>query len=444
MSLSAREAAFKALGRYRRDAAFSDAALNSILLKEDVDPRDTALGARIFYGVLQNTAFLDYTIAVFSTVKPAKMEPQVLDILRLSVYQIVFMSKIPVTAAVNEGVELVKKHANQRAAGLVNAILRKIAINRDSLPPVTGGDPIDVLSVRYSHPAHLVRMFADRLGLDGAEALLRSNNEDVPATVMINTLRSDTESVLCSLRGEHCQAEAHPWLKSCAVLRSPGNIERYTAYRDGLIWVQDTAAALAVSAAGPQAGMTVIDGCAAPGGKSYASAVFMNNTGTVLACDISAKKLGRLSEGARRLGFTAITTRVSDARAPDPTLHHSADIVIADVPCSGFGVIRKKPEIRYKREEDIFALPRLQMEIAESLSSYVKPGGILLYSTCTLLERENEEVVEAFLKSHSDFTPEPFLLPAEAGGAATGGMMTLWPHLTGTDGFFIARLRRRL
>ncbi|SHH50154.1 16S rRNA (cytosine967-C5)-methyltransferase [Sporobacter termitidis DSM 10068] len=442
MPVSAREAALKALTRYRRAGAYTDAALDAVLLKERPDSRDAALCTRIFYGVVQNSALIDHYIASFSTVRPSRMEPQVLDILRLSVYQLVFLSKIPVNAAVSEGVELVKKHANPRAAGLVNAVLRKIAQNLEQLPEVTGADTAEKLALQYSHPEWLVRAFIDRLGPDGAEALLKADNSDAGVTALVNTLKADTESVLGSLRLNGVEAAAHPWLPNCVVLRNTRNIERLDAFRNGRIYVQDAAAALAVQAAAPAPGMFVLDGCAAPGGKSFTAAAAMHNSGRILSCDIHEKKLARVSEGAARLGFGIIETRVLDATAPEAALYDSADVVIADVPCSGFGVIRKKPEIRYKKEEDTAGLPELQRRIADNLSKYVKPGGLLVYSTCTLLRRENEDVAAAFLSDHDDFYLEPFALPGPVGDVPSG-MTTLWPQETGTDGFFICKLRRR-
>jgi 16S rRNA (cytosine967-C5)-methyltransferase len=194
-------------------------------------------------------------------------------------------------------------------------------------------------------------------------------------------------------------------------------------------------------AATPKAGMRIIDGCAAPGGKSFAAAIAMKDAGHILSCDINEKKLQRVQEGTQRLGFKTIETRVMDASEPTSDLIKSADIVLADVPCSGLGVIRKKPEIRYKAERDIMPLPELQLQIIENLSGYVKPGGLLLYSTCTLLQRENEDIVRAFLEKHQDFAPEAFHLPGPVGEVQTG-MTTLWPHIHETDGFFICRLRR--
>lgn len=441
MPINAREAAFKALSKVRRSGAFTDAALNSVLIKANLNERDASLAARIFYGVEQNQALCDFYIDSFTSFKTTKMEPQVLDILRLSVYQLVFMSKIPVNAAVHEGVELAKKHANPRAAGLVNAVLRKISSSLDHLPVVTGADAVTRLSVQYSHPVWLVEEFVSQLGEEGAEQLLDTNNREAVITVKINTLKTDAQTLIASLRDDQVEAAAHPWLENCLVLRNTHHIERLTAFNEGDFYVQDPAAILSILAAAPLPGMAVIDGCAAPGGKSFAAAIEMQDTGCILSCDINGKKLERVQEGASRLGIGTIQTRIMDALEPDSNLFGSADIVLADVPCSGFGVIRKKPEIRYKPEREVIELPTLQLRIIDNLARYVKPGGILLYSTCTLLKSENEDVVQAFLETHSDFQPEPFAVSGPI-GEAVSGMATLWPHIHGTDGFFICRLRR--
>jgi 16S rRNA (cytosine967-C5)-methyltransferase len=240
----------------------------------------------------------------------------------------------------------------------------------------------------------------------------------------------------------------HPWLAHCIALKSARHLERLDVFEEGLVYVQDAAAALAVVAAAPEPGMFVLDACSAPGGKSFGAAIRMKNSGRILSCDLQEKKLPMISDGAKRLGLTILETRAMDAQMADETLAGLADLVIADVPCSGFGVIRKKPEIRYKKEEDIADLPALQQKIIANLAGYVKPGGVLLYSTCTLLRRENEDVVNRFLDENKEFAPEAFTLPAPAGNStsdtqASDGMTTLWPHETGTDGFFICRLRRQ-
>lgn len=443
MPVNAREAALKALMKVRRYGIWSDAALDNVLKKENLDVREAALAARIFYGVVQNLALCDYYISAFSSVKTKIMEPQVLDILRLCVYQLVFMSKIPVNAAVYEGVELAKKYSNPRAAGFVNAILRKMAARLPvHLPAVTGATPCERLSVQYSHPAWLVDAFIERLGVEDAEALLKTNNEEAVMTARVNTLKTDAQTLISALQKERADASLHPWLPDCLELRNTRRIECLRTFSEGHFYIQDPAAILAVAAAGAKPGMFVLDACSAPGGKSFAAAIDMGGLGRIVSCDISEKKLRRVTAGARRLGIEIIETRVMDARVNNTNFVGKADIVLADVPCSGFGVIRKKPEIRYKPQHETAGLPELQLQIISNLSQYVKPGGILLYSTCTLLKRENEDIIESFLDARSDFYPESFELPEPAGKSVLG-MTTLWPHIHGTDGFFICRLRRK-
>jgi 16S rRNA (cytosine967-C5)-methyltransferase len=241
------------------------------------------------------------------------------------------MSKIPVNAAVSEGVELAKKHANPRAAGLVNAVLRKISQNLGQLPEVQGGDAAEKLAVLYSHPLWLVEAFIARLGTDGAEALLKADNADAAVALMVNTLKADQYEVLASLQADGVEASKHPWLPDCIELRNARNIERLAAFREGLVYVQDAAAALAVRAAGPEPGMTLIDGCAAPGGKSFTAAVLMKNKGSILSCDLNEKKLRRVAAGAERLGITNLTVRPMDASVTNETLLSKADIVVADL-----------------------------------------------------------------------------------------------------------------
>ncbi len=441
MTMTAREAAFKALSAHRKTGVWTDAVLNSVLIRENLNDREAALASRIFYGVVQNLSLCDYYIASFSSVKLFKMQPQVLNILRLTVYQLVFLSKIPVNAAVNEGVELVKRFANPRASAFTNAVLRKISANREKLPPVRANTEPERLSLLYSHPEWLVRSFIDRLGTGGAETLLKADNEPSGITAMVNTLKADAQAAITSLNEAKADARAHPWLDNCLEAGSLHRLDRHEAFREGWIYIQDPAAALAVTAADIKPGMFVIDGCAAPGGKTFTAAIRMEDRGRLIACDIREKKMQRIKDGADRLGLNSVETRLKDAREPDEGLFAQADAVIADVPCSGLGVIRKKPEIRYKNPEELNTLPKLQLQILMNLSRYVKPGGVLIYSTCTLLKSENEDVAEAFLAETDSFRPEAFCLPGPAGAAETG-MTTLWPHIHGTDGFFICKLRR--
>ena len=433
---SARETALKALERCRRSGAWSDAVLDSIIKNDGLDRRDAALATRLCYGVLQNQALCDYCIGKYSKLKPGKLEPKLLDIMRLSVYQVIFMDKIPSEVAVNEGVSLAKKLGLSRASGMVNAILRRIAENKDTLITVADKKGEEYLAVRYSHPLWLVSEFVNTLGDEQAEALLKANNEDVPIMAQVNTLKATTIEL-----AEKLKATMHPWIDDMLLLDGMAAAFDTGALEGGLLYIQDAAAKLAVLAAVPAAGMRILDACTAPGGKSFAAAILTENKAEITACDIHEKKLRRVEEGAKKLGITCIDTLAMDARVQEESFFQSFDLVIADVPCSGLGVIRKKPDIRYKNPDEILKLPEIQLDILQNLSNYVKPGGMLLYSTCTILRRENEDVIEAFLSDNKDFKAESFSLP-EPIGRVEGAMITLLPHIHKTDGFFICKLKR--
>ena len=350
-------------------------------------------------------------------------------------FQIVFLDKIPASAAVNEAVEQCKSYANRRAAGLVNGLLRAMARSRDALP-----EPPD-LATKYSHPQKLVELLEESVGKDAIEPLLKCDNEITPTILHANPLRADAESVFAELEAAGAVLTPHPWLPDCRLAQGTGNLERLDAFRDGRVYVQDPAAHLAALASGVEPGMQVLDACAAPGGKSFAAAMQMRNEGSILSCDIHPHKLTLIEKGAERLGITMLQTRLQNAAEHDPALDGQFDAVIADVPCSGLGVIRKKPDIRYKPLEPLARLPELQRAILENVCRYVKPGGTLVYSTCTVLRRENEAVAEAFLKEHPDLSPET--IPAPTGfGLENDGMLTLLPFKHDTDGFFICRMRK--
>ena len=464
--MTSRYIAFKALGDYRRNR-HADTARDKMLKSPGVSTRDKALALRIFNGVLQNVALCDYYTGFYSSINIKKIEPRVLDILRLSIYQLVFLSRIPYNSAVNEGVSLAKKYANPSAAGYVNAVLRKVAeaAGCGSLPEVTG-EPELRLSVRYSHPQWLVREFLALLGTDETERLLAANNDpDTPITAQINTLITDTAAALSLLAQSGVQAVRHEWLEDCITLANPGDVTKLGVFSGGYLYIQDAASRLAVIAAGPAPGYSVLDGCAAPGGKSFTAALLMGNTGYIAACDINPQRLRLVSEGAKRLGLSIIECLECDVSQPQPGITANIsrngrrvvpesiigadgekpfclyDVVFADVPCSGFGVINKKPDVRYKDEFSISSLPEVQKSILTQLSAYVKPGGVLLYSTCTVLKRENEDIINWFLERDDSFLPEGFSLPHI--GEVSGGKLTLWPHIHGTDGFFICKLRKR-
>lgn len=439
MPISARETALNILERCRRDGAFSDALLGSALNASGLSGRDAALTSRLVYGTLQNAALCDYYVRCYSD-RNVKIEPKVGDILRLSVYQLLFMDKIPTRAAVSEGVELCRKCGYARASGFVNAVLRKLASNLDSLPELPHGTDEEYLSVKYSHPMPLTALLCSEFGADEAEKLMAANNAPAPLTIQTNTFKVQPDVLKASLEAEGVECTPHPWLPACFTVS--GGIFGTKAYENGLFYVQDAAARLSVMAAEPVNGCSLLDLCAAPGGKSFAAGIMMGDAGSILSRDLHENKLKRLREGADRLGITIITTEAGDATAPPPALWGRFDVVLADVPCSGLGVIRKKPDVRYKDISSIGRLPEVQRSILEGAAECVRPGGVLLYSTCTVLSAENEAVISSFLSAHGEFSAESFTLPDPV-GRAEGGMITLLPHIHGTDGFFICRLRKK-
>ncbi len=430
----AREAAVFALERYRRNGAWSSAFGDAMKTKYGLDARSLSLAENISLGVLQNKNLLDYYIDCFSK-SSAKIEPKVRDIMRCGVYQIVFMDRIPDSAAVNESVALCRSLGLARASGFCNAVLRKISSNKDCLPDIPGAGTSEYLSIKYSHPLWLVDYIISRRGYEAAEAFLAANNSIPDTYLQVNTLKISAQDLLKKLQDKGVKCSMHPWLPDCITVS--GNVNNIGGFEEGLFYVQDPAAKCAVLAANIKPGMKVLDACAAPGGKSFASAIAMSNDGNITSCDIHEKKTELISNTARRLGIDIIDAYQHDARQPFDTQY---DVIIADVPCSGFGVIRKKPEIRYKNREDGAALPVVQKNILENVAKYVKPGGIIIYSTCTVLEAENEAVVDGFLQLHSNFECEKFVLPN--GEAAENGCITFWPDIHGTDGFFVCKLRR--
>ncbi len=431
---NARLAALTALERCRRSGAWSSAALDAVITKYDLDPRSAALASNIFLGVTQNVTLLDHCIDKACTTK-RKIEPKVRDILRCAVYQIVFMDKIPVNAAVNEAVEQCKMLGYSRASGFVNAVLRKISSSREAVLNVDDEGTAEYLSVRYSHPLWLCEYMVKHHGYDFAESFFAENNREPQTTVQVNTLKTAAHALLAELNESGADAKMHPWLANCLAVK--GNVTALKGFDEGLFYVQDPAARAAVTIAELKPGMKVLDACAAPGGKSFAAAIDMRNTGSILSCDLHEKKLSLIKTGAKRLGIDIIATQARDARGP---LDDKFDVIIADVPCSGYGVIRKKPDIRFKPETERLSLPDIQFAILDNLSKALKPSGTLIYSTCTVFREENEDVVSRFLADHPDFETVQFILP---NGKTADGMYTFWPHIDGTDGFFVCKLRRK-
>ena len=436
--MGARETALNALIACRKEGAWSNGVLKEYIQRDRLDSRDAGLATRLCYGVLQNQAKLDFYLKQLLTRKLKDLHPVVRDILHLGLYQIYELDKIPDSAAVNESVTLAKKYnRNPKAASLVNGVLRNAVRTKGTLK-----EPVSYAE-KYSHPDELISLLKANLPKGKLEAMLAADNASPDTVVQVNTLKTTVEGLRKMLEDQGVTACPHSWMPDCLVLSGTGNLENLPAFREGLFYVQDPASKLSVLCAKlPKEEIKVLDCCSAPGGKSFAAAISMDGKGSITSCDVHDHKTGLIRNGADRLGLSNITARQQDATEFVAQWQDAVDVVICDAPCSGLGIIRKKPDIRYKNLKETEDLPALQLQILSNQANYVKPGGVLMYSTCTVLRRENEDVVNAFLKDRSDFYLEPLDLP-EVFPKNESGMLTLIPGEYDTDGFFISRLRRK-
>ncbi|MBQ7415700.1 MAG: 16S rRNA (cytosine(967)-C(5))-methyltransferase RsmB [Oscillospiraceae bacterium] len=438
--MNARKTALDALIACRKRAAWSNGVLKDYIERDRLDRRDAALATRLCYGILQHRGMLDFFLAQLLTGKVKDLHPVVRDILHMGLYQIYELDKVPDSAAVNESVLLAKKYCRwqRSASGLVNAVLRNAVRTKGTLKQPTA------LADRYSHPQELIDLLEGYVGKENLEPMLAANNDTPLTVVQVNTLRISTPQLVEALAREKVVALPHPWMADCLVLSNTGNLEKLQCFNDGLFYVQDAASRLAVMCAGitESENLRVLDCCAAPGGKTFAAAILMGGKGKIRSADIHRHKTTLIQHGADRLGLHNVLVREQDATENHPTWHEKMDVVLADVPCSGYGIIRKKPDIRYKDPKEMERLPDLQLKILCKQAKYVKPGGVLMYSTCTLVRNENEGVVEAFLRHHPQFQLEPLPLPGNF-PANESGMLALVPGQYDTDGFFIAKMRRK-
>lgn len=434
----ARSAALKALIQFRRDGAWTD-----LLLKKELagmSREDAALASAITYGVMQNMMLLDFYISKYSSIRLKKIMPQVLDAMRCGAYQIIFMDRVPMFAAVNETISLIKKHANPRAASFANAVLRKICAEKDHLPTPDKNDNVKYMSVAYSHPEWLIEKLISQYGIEECEGLLKANNLTAPLYIRVNTLKTTVDKLSKILSKKGVVVSQVAGLENALLCQSDEPLHLMDEFKEGLFYIQDIASQLAVSLLGAKPGDTVIDMCAAPGGKSLIAAQNMENKGRVLSFDLHLHKAEIIADNAKKYGVDIIEAAAADSSVTAGELIGSADRIICDVPCSGLGIIRKKPDIRYKSEESIKFLPEIQYSILKNAAKYLKSGGRLVYSTCTILKDENENIINHFLSEEKDFKLVSFTNNI---CGSCDGFVTLLPHINNCDGFFIAVLDRK-
>ncbi len=450
MSRSARSVALDVLMKVEQAEAFSNLELNHALKASKLDRQDASLVTELVYGTLQRQNTLDYFLSRFATKGLHKLQPWVLVLLRLSLYQMLYLDRIPPHAAVNEAVNIAKKRGHRGVAGMVNGILRNAERNRDSLTIPDHLPLAKRISLQHSHPEWLVKRWLAQYGEEETVAMCADNNRPPHVSVRVNRLRSERERMLTLLREQGIEAEPSLLSKDGIVILSRGgNLAHSDWYRGGALSIQDESSMVVAAIVDSKPGMRVLDCCAAPGGKTTHIAETMNDEGEVWANDLHEHKQALIQDQARRLGLRSIRTLVSDAAQLGerfPAAHF--DRILLDAPCSGLGVIRRKPDIKWRKTpEELRGLPDLQLELLKAASSLLRPGGVLVYSTCTVEPDENERVIAKFLEQHAPhFVPDrelPSLVPESLHpniDRETGSVRIL-PHHYGSDGFFIARLR---
>ena len=419
-----RQTAWQLLCKCLHAEQYSNIALDTALSRGDFSPSDRGLLTALVYGVLERRITLDYQIASLAAHGGDSIDLQTKNLLRLGLYQLAYLDRIPDHAAVNETVAL----APRRTRGFVNAILRAfLRRDKEILLPDRAVDPIGYLSVAYSFAPEICARFVRDFGAERTEELLAAFCEQPPMTLRVNTLKISRDELLSRLELAGISAVPTPESRSGVSLRSMP-VARIPGFDEGDFFVQDEASQLCVEALNLSPDMRFLDVCACPGSKSFGAAIEMQNRGQVLSCDLHQNKLSLVTRSAERLGIHIIEALARDAREQNGAWVGQFDRVLCDVPCSGLGVFAKKPELRYKNPDDSAGLPEIQLAIVESASAYVKSGGLMVYSTCTLLPAENRENVDRFLAKHGEFE----LLRDR----------TLTPDVDGTDGFYFAVLRR--
>jgi 16S rRNA (cytosine967-C5)-methyltransferase len=445
-SKNPRRAAFDILLRINKERSFADILIDHELSKDIIKGADRGLLTELVYGVLRRQGTLDHIIGQFSKQRPEKLELYVLLLLRLGLYQAFFLDRVPVSAAVNETVNLAKELA-PRASGFINAVLRNADRGRDGITyPDREETPAQYLAARYSHPAWLTAQWCKQLGMDQAEALAAAMAEPPPITVRTNTLRITRDRLMERLGAEGINCTATAWSPDGIRLNHSGAVTRLPSFAEGLFTVQDESSQLAPLFLSPGKGEKVLDACAAPGGKTTQIAQLMGDSGEIFACDVSNKKLRLIRETCDRLGIASVRTFTMDATEPSNAIKDvTFRRILVDAPCSGLGVIRRNPEGKWwKSPADLPQLARTQLAILENLCGYLEADGSLLYATCSTSPEENEEVIDAFLSRHPEFQAEDLreLFPAYAPLFTDRGFFRSWPHRDGMDGFFAARLKK--
>lgn len=452
----ARRAAFEILRRVEREGAYSSLLLQNLGEDRPVDPRDLALTTELVYGVLRRRLYLDHVLGSFSSRPVPQIDNDLAIILRLALYQLLYLDRIPAHAAVNTAVNLARSHMKGKgasAASFVNGLLRAVTrVPADALPQVNTGDPIGNLAITESHPEWLVRRWADRSGRSQTAALLAAHNRPAPLALRVNRGRVEP-AVLAARLAQEGVVTRPSSLMDDFLLVHDGRPQHTACFRNGDFYIQDEASGLVARMAGATPGMRVLDACAAPGGKSLSVARAVGEAGMVIAADRHPQRLRLLTDNAHRLGISTCLPVAADLATSAPPFHPGVlfDIVMVDAPCTGTGVIRRNPELRYRVDEEVIrTLSRLQQQLLAQCAQRVRPGGMLLYSVCSIEPEEGSDQAVRFLREHPGFEPSDPSddLPAAARELVVrldaGACLITLPHRDDLDGFFAARFIRRV
>ncbi|MHA0857308.1 16S rRNA (cytosine(967)-C(5))-methyltransferase RsmB [Paenibacillus sp. CMAA1364] len=445
---TARELAMDVLTKVEEEGAYSNLQLNAGLQRASFIKEDAALATELVYGTIARLNTLDYFLRRYVTKGMDKLQPWVRNLLRISLYQFMYLDRIPPHAVVNEAVNIAKNRGHQGISGMVNGVLRSILRSIDELVLPEDLEPAMRISLQHSHPKWLVKRWIAQYGEQIAENICAANNEPPSISVRVNTMMISREQLLLDMGKQGVVAIPSPLTAEGILVTSGGNMALTAWYREGILSVQDESSMLVADAVGPKPGMRVLDCCAAPGGKTAHMAELMKDEGTIVANDLYPHKEVLIRQQADRLGLTSIKTTIGDAlELQDKYQEGSFDRILVDAPCSGLGVIRRKPDLKWvKTKEDIEKIAIVQCELLERISPLLRVGGILVYSTCTIDRIENEEMVQQFLAKHPQFemaTDDPVSWKNLNSNTLSRGVgLQILPQDFKSDGFFIARIQR--
>lgn len=439
--MNAREIAYKVLLDIEKNKNYSNMAINKHFKDVKLSNQDRGLATEIIYGVIENKYYIDYMIDKLSKVKTNKMEIYVKILLRMGIYQIMFLNSISDYAAVNETVNLAKKK-NSKVSGFINGILRNVIRQKETIGAIKVKDDIDYLAIKYSYDKWMIRNWMIHFGREFTEELLEANSQRPSIYLRTNTLKITRDELIEKLEKQNIKASKVNVVDEAIKVENLKDIENNSLYKDGLFTVQDISSMLVGKVMNPKENSLVLDVCSAPGGKTTHMATLMNNTGQVVSRDIYDHKLKLIKASCKRLNLTNVDVEEYDAMKMDKDSIGKFDYVLADVPCSGLGIIRRKPEIKYKEKEEFRDLPPIQKKILENASKYVKKGGTLIYSTCTIQDSENIDVINEFLQKNKNFELAPINEVKVDLDNQEKGYMKIYPNVHEMDGFFISKLIR--